>query len=112
MKIISRHNETEKLRAENAKLKAELKLADARIDFFRMENDRLNAELNGRDVAGRDIPGASADLRRENLRLRCRNSWLEGELEKSKRSNDWLIEAHLRTIANYLDLEKELPPNE
>lgn len=81
-----------------------------KLSLYELENAHLSEELaavKGEEPCAR----APADLRRENLRLRCRNAWLEAELEKLNKAHEWLLEAHLRTVNTYLDLEKELPPN-
>lgn len=88
----------------------------SKLCLYELENARLADEL----AAAQRSPGITPDEpRSETLRLRCRNAWLEAELEKTKReletvqkAHDWLLEAHLRTINAYLGLEQEQPVNE
>lgn len=125
MKLFSRHKPgyhtgqlINSLCSERDALLDTNKELSAKLGFYEMQNARLSEELNSiKGCAAESAP--PADLSKENLRLRCRNAWLEAELEKTKRelettqkAHEWLLEAHLRTVNAYLNLEKELPPNE
>lgn len=118
MKLFSRHKPgyhtgqlINSLCSERDALLDTNKELSAKLGFYEMQNARLSEELNSiKGCAAESAP--PSDLSKENLRLRCRNAWLEAELEKTKRELETTQKAHLRTVNAYLNLEKELPPNE
>lgn len=132
MKLFSRHKPgyhtgqlINSLCSEHDALLDTNKNLNSKLSFYEMQNAHLSEELDSiKGCAAESAP--PSDFSKENLRLRCRNAWLEAELEKTKRelettkrelettqkAHEWLLEAHLRTVNTYLDLKKELPPNE